>query len=157
MTELEQYCTKLYNALTESNPLLMLRKTRNAALFGVTAAEANSILTEAAKYNTKLAVTNAVITSAVESNTQARILSYMCLKQLSALYRHTYAFRQGLINERCEVIEALDKSAQTKLTKLSKFLKENVAPLVHALNITESIMVKQHIMRKIINALDKVQ
>lgn len=157
MIELEQYSTKLYNAILETNPLQMLSRLRNIALFGTAIAEANSILTEADKYNTKLAVNNIVLTSANESTIQARILSYMCLKQLSELHRHTYAFRHGLINEQCEAIGNFDATAKTKLSKLSKFLKENVAPLIHALIVTESVMVKQHVMRKIINVLDKVQ
>lgn len=157
MIELEQYSTKLYNAMLETNPLQMLFQIRNIALFGTTTAEANSILTEADKYNTKLAVNNTVLTSANESIVQARLLSYVCLKQLSELHRHTYAFRHGLINEQCETIGNLDTTAKIKLSKLSKFLKENVAPLIHALHVTESIIVKQHVMRKIINIMDKVQ
>lgn len=157
MFELEQYSTKLYNAILETNPLQMLFQLRNIALFGATTAEANSILTEADKYNTNLVVNNTILTSATESTVQARILSYMCLKQLAELYSHTYAFRHGLINEHCEIIGKFNTIAKTKLLKLSKFLKENVAPLIHALSITESIIVKQHIMRKIIKTLDKVQ
>lgn len=156
MTELEQYCKRLYNAMMETNPLLMLRKIKNTALLAATTAEANSILTEADKFNTNIIVTNKIVTSADESITQARILSYMCLQKLSEIHKCTYAYKHGLLNEHCDIVSKLDKQSIHKLHNLSVYLKENVAPFIHALTITNSNIVKQHVMRKIIMALDKV-
>ncbi len=156
MTELELYSNKLIEALSDSNPLLLLRRVRNNASMAVALAEAHSILTEADKFATNIYVTNKIITSAFESKTQERLLSYMCLKKLSELYTKTYAYKHGFINETCDCVVKFDGLASKKLINLSKYLKTNVKPLICAIRINESRIVKQHIMRQMLAALDRV-
>lgn len=157
MTELELYSDKLISALTDTNPLMQLRRIRNNAVMATALAEAHSILTEADKFATKLATTNFVITSATESAVQERLLSYMCLQKLAELYKHTYAYKNGFLTETCTCAHPLDSIAKTKLNNLSRYLHEQIVPLMRAFKTADTRLVRQHIMRKMITALNQVK
>lgn len=156
MTEIELYGTKLIEAMQDANPVMMLRRIRNNASAAVALAIANSYLTEAEKLNTDLSVSNHVITTAVESKKIERSLSFMCLRKLEELYKYTYAYKTGHLDEQCKVTEPLDKISSQKLTSLSKYITENVEPLMRALLRTNKRYNKQHIMREMLQVLNKV-
>ena len=156
MTEIELYGNKLVEAMQDDNPVMMLRRLRNNASAAVALAVANSYLTEAAKFNTDLSVSNHVITTAVESKKIERGLSYMCLCKLEELYKHTYAYKTGRLDEQCKVVEPLDKISVQKLTALSKYITEHVEPLMRALLRSTKRYNRQHIMREMLEVLSKV-
>lgn len=156
MTEIELYGSKLIEAMQDDNPVMMLRRLRNNASAAVALAVANSYLTEAEKFNTNLSVSNHVITTAVESKKIERSLSYMCLRKLEELYKHTYAYKTGRLDEQCKVVEHLDKLSGQKLISLSKYITEHVEPLMRALLRANKRYNKQHIMREMLEVLNKV-
>lgn len=157
MTEIELYGNKLIEAMQDKNPVLMLRRIRNNACAATAVALANSFLTEAAKLNTHLSVTKPIITSATESRRIERVLSYLCLQKLSELYKHTYSYKHGQLNETCVVIGKLDETSSRKLLSLSNFIKEHVEPLLCAYMRASTRCNKQHILREMLTVLDKVQ
>jgi len=156
MTELELYGQKLLEAMQDKNPVMMLRRIRNNASAAIALAIANAYLTEAERFNTNLSVSNHVITTAVESSKIERSLSFMCLKKLAEMYKHTYAYRSGKLDEHCKTIEHLDKLSCQKLQVLSKFISEHITPLMEALLRAGRRMNKQHIMREMLKELSKV-
>lgn len=156
MTEIELYGNKLVEAMQDANPVMMLRRIRNNASAAVALAVANSYLTEAEKFNTDLSVSNHVITTAVESKRIERSLSYMCLCKLEELFKQTYAYKTGRLDEQCRVVETLDKLSIQKLNALSKYITEHVEPLMKALLRANKRYNKQHIMREMLQVLNKV-
>lgn len=156
MTELELYGQKLLEAMQDKNPVMMLRRIRNNASAAIALAVANAYLTEAERFNTSLSVSNRVITTAVESSKIERSLSFMCLKKLAEMYKHTYAYKSGKLDEHCKTVEHLDKLSCQKLQVLSKFMSEHVTPLMEALLRSSRRMNKQHIMREMLKELSKV-
>src|SRR5574344_535650 len=97
MTEIELYGTKLIEAMQDRNPVLMLLRIRNNASSTIALACANSFLSEAAILHTKITTVKPIITSATESKRVERVLSYMCLHKLAELYKHTHAYRTGIL------------------------------------------------------------
>lgn len=156
MTELELYGQKLLEALQDKNPVMMLRRVRNNASAAMALAVANKYLTEAERFNTSLSVSNRVITTATESSKIERSLSFMCLKKLAEMFKHTYAFRTGKLDEHCKTTQYLDKLSCQKLQVLSEFVTEHVVPLMEALLRSGRRMNKQHIMREMLKELSKV-
>lgn len=156
MTELELYGQKLLEAMQDKNPVMMLRRIRNNASAAIALAFANDYLTEAERFNTSLSVSDKVITTAVESSKIERSLSFMCLKKLAELYKHTYAYRSGKLDEHCKSIEHLDKLSCQKLQVLSSFMLEHVVPLMEALLRSSRRMNRQHVMREMFKELSKV-
>lgn len=156
MTELELYGQKLLEAMQDKNPVMMLRRIRNNASAAIALAVANAYLTEAERFNTSLSVSNRVITTATESSKIERSLSFMCLKKLAEMYKHTYAYKSGKLDEHCKTVEQLDKLSCQKLQVLSKFMSEHVTPLMEALLRSSRRMNKQHIMREMLKELSKV-
>jgi len=160
MTELELYLGRLIEALEDKDPLMLLRRVRNNAVSAVALAEANSILTDTDRLLRDISVSNKVLTSASASDRINRALSYICLKELSSLYKHTSAFTEGLINEQCKYARkpvAADKAAIVKLHNLSEYLKRDVLPMLKNVNENNSLAAKQHAIRKVITALDKIK
>lgn len=156
MTELELYGQKLLEALQDKNPVMMLRRVRNNASAAIALAVANKYLTEAERFNTSLSVSNRVITTATESSKIERSLSFMCLKKLAEMFKHTYAFRTGKLDEHCKTTQYLDKLSCQKLQVLSEFVTEHIVPLMEALLRSSRRMNKQHIMREMLKELSKV-
>lgn len=156
MTELELYGQKLLEAMQDKNPVMMLRRIRNNASAAIALAVANAYLTEAERFNTSLSVSNRVITTAVESSKIERSLSFMCLKKLAEMYKHTNAYKSGKLDEHCKTVEHLDKLSCQRLQVLSKFVSERVTPLMEALLRSSRRMNKQHVMREMLKELNKV-
>lgn len=156
MTELELYGQKLLEAMQDKNPVMMLRRIRNNASAAIALAFANDYLTEAERFNTSLSVSNRVITTAVESSKIERSLSFMCLKKLAEMFKRTYAYRSGKLDEHCKTTEQLDKLSIQKLQILSKYMTEHIAPLMEALLRSSRRMNKQHVMREMLRELSKV-
>lgn len=157
MTEIELYGVKLIEAMQDKNPVLMLRRIRNNACAATALACANSFLSEASKLHTKISVTKPILTSATESKRVERVLSYLCLEKLAELYKHTYVYRNGQLTENCKVVGTLDKTSINKLLSLSKFVKEQIEPLMCAYMRASTRCNKQHILREMLTILDKVQ
>ena len=80
----------------------------------------------------------------------------MCLCKLEELYKHTYAYKTGRLDEQCKVVEPLDKISVQKLTALSKYITEHVEPLMRALLRSTKRYNRQHIMREMLEVLSKV-
>lgn len=156
MTELELYGQKLLEAMQDNNPVMMLRRIRNNASAAIALAIANKYLTEAECLNTSLSISNRVITTATESSKIERSLSFMCLKKLAELYKHTYAYKTGKLDEHCKTVERLDRLSCQKLQVLSKFISEHMTPLMEALLRSSRRMNKQHIMREMLKELSRV-
>lgn len=156
MTELELYGQKLLEAMQDKNSVMMLRRIRNNASAAIALAFANDYLTEAERFNTNLSVSDKVITTAVESSKIERSLSFMCLKKLAELYKHTYAYRTGKLDEYCKTTEHLDKLSCQKLQVLSNFMLDHIVPLMEALLRSSRRMNKQHVMREMLRELSKV-
>lgn len=160
MTELELYQKKLVEALCDNEPIMLLRRIRNNATAAIALAESNSILTESDKLLTSLKMSDAVLTSASKSATISRSLSYICLKEFASIYKYTTAYTSGLIDESCKLTRKVldtDKDAIRRLRNLSEYLKQNVLPLLTVINESAAQVVKQHAMRQIIFALDKIK
>lgn len=160
MTELELYQKKLIEALCDKEPIMLLRRIRNNATSAVALAEANSILTESDKLLTTLKMTDTVLTSASKSTKISRALSYICLKEFANIYKYTTAYTTGLIDESCKLtrnVLTTDKDAIKRLRNLSEYLRQNVLPLLTIINESTTQVVKQHAMRQIIFALDKIK
>lgn len=156
MTELELYGQKLLEAMQDKNSVMMLCRIRNNASAAIALAFANDYLTEAERFNTNLSVSDKVITTAVESSKIERSLSFMCLKKLAELYKHTYAYRTGKLDEHCKTTEHLDKLSCQKLQVLSNFMLDHIVPLMEALLRSSRRMNKQHVMREMLRELSKV-
>lgn len=160
MTELELYLDKLVEALQDKDPLMLLRRVRNNAVSAVALAEANSVLTESDKLLRDISVNNSVLTSADASSRINRALSFICLKELSNLYKNTTAYANGLIDNHCRYSRTPtteDKQAIVKLHNLSEYLKQNVLPLLLNINEAKSLSSKQHMIRNVIMSLDKIK
>lgn len=157
MTEIELYGTKLIEAMQDKNPILMLRRIMYNANAAMAVACGNSFLSEAAKLYTKISTQKPIITSATESKRIERVLSYMCLQRLAELYKHTQAYRSGNLTEACNLVGAMDKTTVTKLSSLSKFVKESIEPLMCAYLRADKHANKQHILREMLIILDKVK